>query len=238
MDIENDPVARAWDDFADEFYVRTGDAGDYDYQHFITPAVLRLLGDPKGLRILDQGCGTGIVTRELARRGAQVVGADISSKMLDLAREFEEVTALGIDYRVGDAASMPDLDDESFDAVVSNMALMNIENHTGAVAEARRVLKPGGRFVLSIYHPCFFMPKSGWAHSNPESGQPEEKHHWRVDHYFQRRQFAKSIFHRTLADYLNALMTGGFRLEALEELPGAFAGDRVAQFLVLAARRG
>src|SRR5438093_12673712 len=82
-------------------------------------ALLGLLGDVSGLRLLDLACGHGRLSRELARRGARVVGLDLSSALLDKARERERVNPLGITYVHADAASPEALTGEVFDGVTS-----------------------------------------------------------------------------------------------------------------------
>src|SRR5690349_24920731 len=85
------------------------------YQDPPMTALLRLVGDVAGLRLLDLACGHGRLARELARRGAQVVGIDISSALLDKARAREQVEPLGIAYVHADAAAPETLAGEVFD---------------------------------------------------------------------------------------------------------------------------
>jgi trans-aconitate methyltransferase len=101
--------------------------------------VLDLLAPRSGERILDLGCGDGVLTVELAAAGATVVGVDSSPEMIASAREK------GLDAHVGDAAR---LDFEGgFDAVFTNAVLHWISDADGVIAGVWRALKPGGRFV-------------------------------------------------------------------------------------------
>lgn len=75
------------------------------------PAVWDLVGPLDGRRICDLACSQGIVARQLAARGAAVVGVDISDKLLDIARRDEEAHPLGITYRRDDAQGLPALPD-------------------------------------------------------------------------------------------------------------------------------
>ena len=80
--------------------------------------LLELVGDPRGLAILDVACGEGFYTRQVRRRGAaRVAGVDLSQGMIDLARSQEESQRLGIEYVVGDARALPD--SAEYDLVVS-----------------------------------------------------------------------------------------------------------------------
>lgn len=101
-------------------------------------ARLRLIGDVSGLRLLDLTCGHGRLTRELARRGARVVGIDLSSALLDKARARELIDLLGITYVHGDAASPQALTGEVFDAVACSFGLLDIDDLDGAIATVAR----------------------------------------------------------------------------------------------------
>ncbi len=103
----------------------------------------------QGDNVLDVGCGTGALTREVARyvgAAGSVAGLDLSESMLGVARE----TCPGADFRLGSAIDLPH-DDASFDAVVSSFMLMFVPDPTKAISEMRRVLRPGGRLVVSVW---------------------------------------------------------------------------------------
>ena len=106
--------------------------------------LLELLDPQRGERILDVGCGTGQLTAEIARHGAQVVGLDSSAEMLaDARKNFPELQFVLAD------ASQFDFP-ESFDAVFSNAVLHWVKNADGAAASISRALRPGGRFVAEF----------------------------------------------------------------------------------------
>jgi SAM-dependent methyltransferase len=117
----------------------------------IEHAVERLQPRP-GERILDLATGTGWASRVLAQRfpGTKVTGADIAEHMLDHARESAGALGLPIDYVHADAERLP-FPDASFDAVVSTFGVMFAGRHEAAAAELARVVKPGGRIVLSTW---------------------------------------------------------------------------------------
>lgn len=130
--------------------------GGRGYEHIaqqclpgIIHAVDRLDPQP-GERVLDVGTGTGRAAREVAVRGASVVGVDIAQELLAAAREH--TSPQGIEFQVGDAEALPH-DDASFDAAVSTFGVMfSVEPQTAAT-EVARVLKPDGRLVVAAWTP-------------------------------------------------------------------------------------
>jgi ubiquinone/menaquinone biosynthesis C-methylase UbiE len=107
-------------------------------------ALLDAAGVGAATRLLDVCCGTGVVTGAAADRGAEITGLDFSAAMLDQARR--EHARLRFDE--GDAEALP-YADGSFEAVVSNFGIHHIAHSDRAMAEARRVLRPGGRLAIT-----------------------------------------------------------------------------------------
>jgi SAM-dependent methyltransferase len=104
--------------------------------------VLAWLAPEAGERILDLGCGDGVLTKRIADAGADVVGADASETLVAAAR------ALGVDARAIDGEALPFANE--FDAVFSNAALHWMANADAVLDGVRRALKPGGRFVAEF----------------------------------------------------------------------------------------
>jgi SAM-dependent methyltransferase len=147
-------MASQFEDIAD-VYDRILD--DAPYRRFVElPSVLAVLGDVAGLRVLDLGCGSGIYSRLLAKRGALVTGLDQSPAMIAQARRAEAAESLGIRYLLGDAAT-----DRSVvatcDLVLGNYLLpyaFTPEALLAMCTTARAALSgPGGRFVAMTPNP-------------------------------------------------------------------------------------
>jgi len=99
-----------------------------------------------GTRVLDVATGPGWVAAQAAGRGASVVGVDVAEAMIARARSAHP----GLEFRQADAHELP-FADASFDAVVGNLAIMHLSRPERAMAEFVRVLRPGGRLVLTAW---------------------------------------------------------------------------------------
>jgi SAM-dependent methyltransferase len=112
-------------------------------------AYLDLLGVTASERVLDVGCGSGVVTREIARRvgtGGRVVGLDASPALLAVARELAHEAGLGdrVEFREGSVLRLP-FPDGAFDAVIAVTVLSHVPGGEGAIPELARVARRGGR---------------------------------------------------------------------------------------------
>jgi SAM-dependent methyltransferase len=153
-DLSADAVSR-WDRNAAFWDEQMGPDGHGFHLTLIRPAVERLLGDVTGARVLEIACGNGLFARRLVALGATVLATDGSSEMVARARGHDST---GIEYRVLDAADPSQLEElpaSGVDAVVCNMALMDMAAIEPLAAALPRILRAGGRFVFSITHPCF-----------------------------------------------------------------------------------
>lgn len=190
----------------------------------VFPALFDLVGEVAGMRVCDLACGQGIVARQLAALGSMVVGVDISTRLLALARRYERDEPLGVAYLCDDAQALASLADATFDGVVCNMALMDIPDLAACTRAVARVLRPGGWFVCSITHPCLetALGKPRLARQ-PDGAVRETRSYfaqgpWRSDNPDGVRGKVDA-HHRTLSAYLNTLVGAGLRLERLAEPP-------------------
>jgi 2-polyprenyl-6-hydroxyphenyl methylase / 3-demethylubiquinone-9 3-methyltransferase len=108
----------------------------------------RPVGDLRGLRIADIGCGAGLMCEPLAARGAQVVGVDAAAKNIAAARLHSGVGGLNIDYRIGEPQATL-RDGEFFDVLLLLEVVEHVDNVRGFVRDAARRLKPGGLLLAS-----------------------------------------------------------------------------------------
>lgn len=207
-----------YDDFAEWYDEWVGTHSMTDDPYF--QAVQSLLGEIAGQRVCDLACGQGRVSRHLADLGARVVGIDLSTKLLAIARRHEREQPRGIEYVHGDARGLDDVPDESFDGVVCHMAMMDIADLEPMIESVTRILRPGGWFVFSLLHPCYHTSRSG------EIATPEGPA-WSVARYFQEGYWRSDTrpgppgkigaYHRTISRYINTLIDHGLVLERLDE---------------------
>jgi len=149
----NDEAREAWDALAG-YWDEQMEAGNTWQRVLIQPAVERLLQLQAGERVLEIACGNGEFARRMAEGGARVLAIDFSEPMLERAR----ARAGDIEYRRVDATDEDELralGEHAFDAVVCNMAIMDMADIDPMAAAIPALLAPGGRFVLSTTHPAF-----------------------------------------------------------------------------------
>lgn len=121
--------------------------------HAVHPITLRYFmdvmgGDIQDKRILDAGCGGGLLSEDFARSGALVTGVDVRPGAIETAREHAVRVGLSIDYHVGSLEDLQ-LPEGSFDIVVTSFVLEHVSDLDKAVSNVARVLKPGGLYLYS-----------------------------------------------------------------------------------------
>ena len=217
--VRSEEIIKRWDRFADTYAKNHGQHGDPHKEVLLNPTLFALMGNVSGMEVLDAGCGEGYLSRMISRKGAKVTAVDYSTRMLDIAKE-RTPKELSIHYQWGNCEALHFLEDQSFDLVVSNMVIQDLERFESAFQEIYRVLKRNGQFVFSILHPCFVTPESGW-----EKDSAGHKLYRKVDKYFYEGIYEQSMgkddpvfyFHRTLTTYINTFMDVGFQLEKVIE---------------------
>lgn len=176
--------------------------------YYTLPAMVALAGDVTGHRILDAGCGAGPLSARLRDRGAIVSGFDSSSAMVALARKRLGEDA---DLRVATLGEPLPYDDASFDDVVSSLVLHYLEDWGPALAELRRVLRPGGRLIAAVQHP--FVDNA--------IQDPRPNYHattsWTDEWTYGGQTFPMTFWRRSLHSMTHAFTAAGFRLSVISE---------------------
>lgn len=224
--------AAAYDAIADAYSAENDSSLLNEYYN--RPAIRRLLGDVTGRHVLDAGCGSGPTLVDLVEGGATVVGIDGSQAMLDLAR-----SRLGpdTDLRVADLGAPFPFDEAIFDDVVCSLALHYLEDWQSPLAQMRRVLKPGGRLILSVEHPfaIWFAAQQEGTKTNYFSTRS------RRENDMAGQSADLTFWDRSLSTMLQSFLEAGFRiahvgepgpaLEAIERFPDFFKDREDPRFL-------
>ena len=163
------------------------------------PVVREALGDVAGLAVLDLGCGTGRHSLWLAANGAAVTAVDFSEGMMQKARS--KPGAERIRFLAHDLHEPLPFAEGSFDRVVSGLVLEHLRELGPFFNEAHRVLRPGGRAVVSAMHPAMFLKGVRARFTDPATG--EEVQPGSVEH--------------AIGDFVMVAVRAGFALEGIDE---------------------
>jgi 2-polyprenyl-3-methyl-5-hydroxy-6-metoxy-1,4-benzoquinol methylase len=235
----NQEVKEAWDRNAAFWDERMGEGNDF-VEVLIWPSTERLLALRPGERVLDIACGNGLTSRRLAAMGAEVVAFDFSEEMVVCAgRRTVEYTDR-IQYLALDAtdeAALLSLGEGRFDAALCSMALFDMAEIKPLFRALVRLLRPGGRFVFSVLHPCFNSPHMAHVGEVQDvEGEITTVYSVKVFGYISStvvhglaipgQPAPQLIFHRPLQALLGAGFEVGLVLDGLEER--AFPPDHPA----------
>jgi len=207
-----------------------GEGNDF-HSLLIAPAQERLLDLRAGESVLDVACGNGQFARRMAQLGARVVGVDVAARMIDIAKASSAGIG-GLEFHAIDAtdpAALTSLGRGRFDAAVCTMALMDIASIDPLMASVADVLRPDGRFVFSVVHPCFNASgvRLVAEEMTTEAGDLVRRYGVAVSQYI-RSQPAKGVamraqpvaqyyFDRPISALLGSGFKAGFVLDGLEE---------------------
>jgi ubiquinone/menaquinone biosynthesis C-methylase UbiE len=210
-------VTTDYDTFA-EAYSRQNESSLLN-AHYERPAMVTLAGDVDGRRVLDAGCGSGPLTAALHDRGAVVTGFDLSAGMIDLARQRLGVHA---DLHVADLGEPLPFEDGSFDDVVASLCLHYLEDWAAPLVELRRVLRSGGRLILSVPHPSAYLVNY------------PDRDYFAVTRYsetftFSGKEGTLTYWHRPLHAMTDAFSAAGFQVRQISEPP--YAADTPRELL-------
>ena len=206
---QNRAVANDYDSFAEAYSAET--EANLINGYYARPAILDLAGDVAGRRILDAGCGSGPLFAALRDRGAIVTGIDNSAGMLRLARRR---LGDGADLQVADLGSTLPFPDDTFDDVTASLVLHYLQDWGPALAELRRVLKPGGRLIVSVDHPFAVNLMHREAGRKPDYfATYNHTAQWTMG----GQTAVMSFWHRPLHAMTDAFTAAGFRIAVISE---------------------
>ncbi|NJL81464.1 MAG: class I SAM-dependent methyltransferase [Richelia sp. SM2_1_7] len=227
----NNQTREAWNKTAQVWDEKMGDEGNDFHKYLVRPNIEKLLQLKPEQKNIDVGCGNGLTTRRLASLGANVLGIDFASEMINYARQRTTKNQELIEYQVVDATNetaLLKLGESSFDAAVSAMALMDMAEIEPLFRALTKILRLNGYFVFAVMHPCFNS-----MHSNMGAELIEDESNFYNEYFVKVKGYLKSsqkpglalenqpqphiYFHRPLHCLLNTAFQVGFVLDWLEE---------------------
>ncbi|MDD3607195.1 MAG: class I SAM-dependent methyltransferase [Candidatus Moranbacteria bacterium] len=158
----NKDIKNWWNEYADYYQRNSKILTETAHYGPFSPdeKELNLLGNVKGKKILELGCGGGQCSIAFARQGAFCTGIDFSEKQLALANELTRKAKVGVNFIKGDIQDFKLKDGEKFDIVFSSFALQFVPNLDKCFENVNKYLKKGGVFVFSLDHPFYAILSS------------------------------------------------------------------------------
>ncbi|MBT9134500.1 MAG: Ubiquinone biosynthesis O-methyltransferase [Firmicutes bacterium] len=232
--------ATHWGEVAEWYDHLVGDNGNDFQREVIMPGVSRLLEHRRAqgeYLVLDLGCGQGVLGRFLAREGCRVVGIDAAEPLIAKARQRNQTDKLPISYIVADVTRLLDeagrprvnVQPLFFDAVTIALAIQNITPLSAVWQACHRLLKPNGKLVVVLMHPCFRVPQhADWHYDFSAKIQSRlvSKYMSSLDVEIKmhpsyiaqgKKPPVTTHFHRPLQAYINTLGNAGLYVDHMEE---------------------
>lgn len=222
---KNMDKSSSWEKSSDWYSKVVGEKGHYFHQNLITPLLLKLLKPKEGkTSLLDLGCGQGILSR-IIPKDFNYMGVDISPSLVKEAMKLSKNK--NHKFIVSDSTEKLPVDEGSFDYVCMILSIQNMKDQKGAIKNASRALKPDGKLIIVMNHPCFRIPRqSSWIIDESKKMQSRQ-----VDMYMssleiplQTHPGQKSCsevllsYHNPLSSYTNWFFEEGLVLENMHEL--------------------
>ena len=178
-----------------------------------TEADFRLLGDVKGKRVLELGCGGAQCSIAFAKQGAHAIGIDFSAEQLAFARRLCEREGVKVELRQGDLADLAYLRAESVDLVFSAYAFGYVDDLNRVFRQVHRVLKSNAPLVFSLPHPAYDMIDDDA--DPPLLVRRSYFDHSPIDYEFNGITFTD--YHHTISDLYMGLYRAGYRVDLMLE---------------------
>ena len=236
-------VENEWDKIAPYRQEQLANGEDLSFKYVLMPVVFELLEGCNLDSVLDLGCGVGNLSKELSATSTQVVGVDMSSHSIEIAK----VNCVGHTNTVFHATTAEDFaerwDGPRFTVVVANMTLMTCLNLDTFVNAAARLIVRNGCLIATITHPWFWPHYWEYAEAEWFNYNEEIVLEGRFRTSAEITDYITSHVHRPISSYLNSLSMMGFQLDRLiEPCPGKHIQElfpeswHFPRFLALRAR--
>ena len=224
-----DPDENGWVQSASAWIDALGDAGDFSRQWVLDRPMLAQVSAAKPETALDVGCGEGRFCRLMQDLGVKTTGLDPVPALIAKAKARDPLGT----YVTGFAEQLP-FSDNSFDAVVSYLSLIDIDNAETAILEMARVLKPGGHIVvgtLTSFTTSGSIDGERFCRDTGERLRPLGDYLTPRKNWVAWDDIKVQNWHRPLAHYMGWFLAAGLDLRVFEE-PHPYGGppDRVASY--------
>jgi ubiquinone/menaquinone biosynthesis C-methylase UbiE len=223
----------SWEPVEKWYSKLVGEEGHYYHKNIVLPGTLKLLDLKKtpSATLLDLACGQGVLAQVLPK-DVGYLGVDISSSLIKTAIQQDKNPLHR--FQVGDLTTRLRLFKSDFSHAAMVLAIQNIEQPEEAFLNAAHHLKPGGKLVIVMNHPCFRVPRqSAW-----QVDQEKKIQYRRIDRYMtsmsipihthpgKGKQSAETVsFHHPLSAYCQWLKNAGFSIETMEE----WCSDKISE---------
>lgn len=208
-----------WSEIAAHYHQFVDSPSDKLRTELLYPTLWKIMTPLQGKQVLDIGCGNGFFAYHTAQKGAKVDAFD-NAAMVSIARQHFAQT--DIKYITHDANVPLPYFPDTYDFIVANLVLMDMENIEGVLQEVRRLIKPTGQILLSILHPCF-TPPVGKFRRGIKGRINQDLAYFHLKNYFQapkstpKQSFGTKIpatnyYHRTLSAYLHLFRQSGLTM--------------------------
>lgn len=216
----NQEIANEWDRISGIRFDQINKNQDLSFHYILKPCILDLIKFSDKEKVLDFGCGTGNLTKEVAKHSQKIVGLDLSKNSISIARKyFSNIKNLTFVNSSLEEYSNHE-NNNKFSLIISNMTLMDVIELDSTLKSIKNILKKNGEFIFTIIHPCYWSIY--WDYFNKEWFNYKNE-------IFIEAPFKISLdktkqktthIHRPLEQYINALCKEGFVIkEMIEPLP-------------------
>ena len=222
MENELESLEKQWDEQAEEWNRWIGDDGDWNRRESSDAYLWKHIGNVDDKVILDAGCGNGYLTIKLAleTQAKRIIGVDLSSNLIKIAKESIDRRIKQEDYQRielhhDSITELKSIEDNSIDLIISNYVIMDTPDLDSVIKAFHRVLKPSGRLIIVVLHPCFDVvpEKDGikrtytWTRSYFD--ETPDKQEW--------ENFCLNMYHRPLTVYFETFFKYSFNLIGFDE---------------------
>lgn len=216
-------IVKEWDAIAGLRAEQIETGRDLSFRSVLTPCILELSSHSDLSHVIDIGCGSGLLTSKIAEKATRVVGIDVSTVSIEIARRSHghPANVVFLSSSVEDYARKHRR--RLFSLAIANMVLMTVLDLDQFVKSVASLLKPSGHFIFTITHPCFWPFYWDYASKDWFDYKKETP----IEAIFRISMeiadgYVTTHVHRPLEQYVSSLLKSGFIIDHLSEpMPGA-----------------